>query len=175
MKNCEEIKRIMEKTAQIPYPQIPNVYPNPRYAQMLLDDFGGELGELSATTQYIYEHINLREEKEISVIMRNIAIMEMKHLDILGEIIKKMGGNPFYTDSNHRAWTAKNVKYHTCDLEETMKYNIMTEDAAILGYRKAIRATNQMGLKRVFERIIIDENSHKEIFRKIIEGLHKEC
>lgn len=33
MINDEELQRIMDRTSKIPYPKIPELYPNPRYAR----------------------------------------------------------------------------------------------------------------------------------------------
>ncbi|MCI8444660.1 MAG: hypothetical protein HFJ37_05915 [Clostridia bacterium] len=172
MINYEEINRMMDKTSKIPYPKIPDLYPNSRYARMIQEDFAGKDGELTAITQYIYEHINFSDKEKLSLVLKRIAIEEMRHLDILGEIIKKLGGKAHYINSNEDQWTAKNVNYNIENLKEIMRYNILSEEKAIMGYRKAMRYTNNIQLRRVFERIIIDENMHKEIFKSILEGMN---
>lgn len=167
MNNYKEIQKIMDKTLEIPYPKIPNLYPNIRYARMLYNDFASDKGELTAITQYIYEHINYNYDYELSKILLRIAIEEMKHLDILGEIIKKLGENPIYINSEKKPWTSENVKYNFYSLNEMLEYNVIAEDAAIAGYKKAIKYTNNIYLKKIFERIILDEEKHKEIFIKL--------
>ena len=171
MINYKEIENMMNKNAKIPYPKIPKLYPNSRYAKMLQNDFAGENGELSAITQYIYEHINLKENKELSLLLRRIAIEEMRHLDIVGEIIRNLGEKPYYIDSKDEVWSAKNINYNVKCLKDIMRFNILSEEKAITGYRKALKYTNNIQLRRVFERIIIDENMHREIFKMIYEGV----
>ncbi len=134
---------------------------------MLYDDFSGEEGELTAITQYIYEHIEFKCESQISNILLKIAIEEMRHVEILGEIIKKLGGKPIYINSQKQYWTSENVKYNFSNLDEMLEYNVKAEEKAIEGYKKAIIYTNNMYLKNVFERIILDEQKHKEIFMKL--------
>lgn len=165
----EQVKEKIQAIEKYPYPKVLNLYPNKRYAQMLYDDFGGDLGELSAITQYIYEHIHFEQQTDLSKIMLEIAIMEMRHLDLVGSIIQKLGEKPIYRDSKNNFWNAKNVKYDTGCIQETMTYNIETEKVAIQGYQKAIMYTNNISLKRLFERIIQDEKLHIEIFQKIRE------
>lgn len=164
----QEGRELLDKTSKIPYPPIPQLYQNIRYANMIYDDYAGQLGELSAITQYIYEHILYKEKGDTSKLLLDIAIEEMRHLDILGTIIQRLGGKPEYIDSNKNLWSAKNVKYETKNFEEMVKYNIFSEEEAIQGYRKLIRYTNNMGLRRIFERIILDEKTHKEIFSRMI-------
>lgn len=167
MKNYEEIQNIMNQTSKIEYPKIPNLYPNTRYARMLYNDFAGSKGELTAVTQYIYEHINYNYNPELSKILLQIAIEEMRHIDILGEIIKKLGENPIYVNSEKKPWTSENVTYHFHSIDEMLEYNVMAEDAAIIGYKNAIKYTKNIYLKNIFERIILDEEKHKEIFTKL--------
>jgi len=172
MINYEEISKMMDKNSKIPYPKVPDLYPNLRYAKMLRECITGGYGEFTAINQYIYEYINLSNNKELSTILRKISIDEMKHLEIVGEIIRKLNGNIHYIDSNDRQWIAKNINYNLENLKEMMEFNILSEEKAIMEYRKIMRYTNNMQLRRVFERIIMDENIHREIFIKIPEGMN---
>lgn len=167
MVTYEEVEKILAKTAEVPFPEVTRVIPNERYATMLYDDFAGDLGELSAITQYIYEHIQLNDQPDLAKIMKRIAIEEMKHLDIVGDIIKRSGKKAIYQDAKGILWSAKNVKYEFKGIKEIMDFNIYSENKAIEGYRKAIMYTNQMSLKRLWERIIVDEKTHKMIFERI--------
>ncbi len=136
---------------------------------MLYDDFSGEDGELTAITQYIYEHIEYDYQPKMSNILLKIAIEEMRHIKILGEIIKKLGGNPIYVNSQKKQWTSENVKYSFENLNEMLRYNIKSEEKAIEGYKRAIRYTKNIYLKNIFERIILDEQKHIEVFMKLIK------
>lgn len=169
----EELKEILQKNRIIPYPSIPRLYSNPRYCQMIYDSFGGEKGELTAINQYIYEHISLKNQECIRKILRDIAIEEMRHLDILGDIIIKLGGKPIYQSSNEKMWTSQNIRYDTENLQKIIRKNIEAEEGAILSYQKLIRYTNNMYLRKVYERIILDEKTHIEIFKNILFGLQK--
>lgn len=167
--NYEELKQMLDEKEKIEYPKIGYIEKNYRYANMLYDDLSGELGELSAVTQYVYEHMNINDNSNISRIMLLIAIEEMKHLNMIGELIKKLGKNPYFISSNEKKWKSGNVNYNLENLYETMKYNISTEEAAIRGYRKAMINTRNMQIRRLLNRIILDEETHIKIFRKIME------
>lgn len=169
MNRFEELRCILQKNRNIPYPEIPKLYPNPRYCQRIYDSFAGKEGELTAITQYIYEHMYFQQEKGISTILQEIAIEEMKHLNILGKILVTLGGKPIYQNSQKRIWSAQNLDYNTCDIKEAMKKNIKAEEKAILDYRKLLYYTKNPYLRKVYERIILDEETHLKIFRKILQ------
>lgn len=158
---------MLNKYENIPYPKIPKLYPNKRYAIMLYNNFAGEFGELSAITQYIYENIDLENNNDISSILLKISVQEMKHLQLIGKILVALGEKPYYQDMNKKAWSSKNIKYCTGNIKEMMKHNIYLEEMAISEYKKATRFTRNIELRRIFERIIMDEINHIEVFKKI--------
>ena len=165
----EELNQMLARNKKVPYPPVPNLYPNKKCANLIYDSFAGEEGELTAITQYIYEHIDLKDKEDVSKILLSIAIEEMRHIDILGEILINLGEKPVFRNSNQNQWAAKNVKYKIRDLKDAMKINIASEEAAIRGYRQLMRYTNNMYLRRIYERIILDEMTHLEIFKRILE------
>lgn len=166
----EELQGMLQKNKNIPYPNIPKLYPNSRYCKMLFDSLGGEKGELTATTQYIYQHMSLQEEA-ISRVLRDIAIEEMHHLNILGNIITNLREKPIYKSSQDTLWTARNVEYEFENLKDIMRLNIKSEEAAIKGYKDILRYTNNGYLRRVYERIILDETTHLEIFKLLLNNV----
>lgn len=168
MLKYEELNQMLLKNKKVEYPLIPKMYPNKRYASLIYETLAGKEGELTGVNQYIYEHIDLREKEEISKILLNIAIEEMHHIDILGEILINLGEKPYFKDSNQRDWSTNNIKYRIKDIKDAMKINIFLEENAITTYRKLMRYTNNIYLRKVYERIILDETTHLEIFKKIL-------
>lgn len=161
----DEIKSMLEEKRKIPYPEYKVLNKNIKFANMLRENFAGGDGELSAITQYIYEHIITNEE--LSSILLSIAIEEMKHLNIVGELVTQYGGRPIYANYQGELWNADNVKYDIYDLKDLMKYNIKSEELAIEGYKKAMNVTNNITVKKLLDRIIYDEKIHKNIFEMI--------
>lgn len=129
--NYEELNSMLSELDGIPFPEVKYVVKNPMHANLLYNDLSGELGELSAVTQYIYEHMDIANFPEISDIMVKIAIQEMKHLNLVGELIKRLGKNPYFIDSKGMNWNSKYLKYNFDDIVETMRHNIETEKVAI--------------------------------------------
>ena len=169
MMKYKELNQMLMRNKKVPYPQIPKLYQNKRYANLIYESFAGKEGELTAVNQYIYEHIDFKGKEDISKILLEVAIEEMHHLDILGEILVNLGEKPFFKDSNQKDWSANNVQYKIKDIKEAMKINISSEETAIREYRQLMRYTNNMYLRRVYERIILDETTHLEIFKRILE------
>lgn len=167
MMKYEELRKILYRNNGILYPKIPKLCPNKKYADFIYDSFAGEEGELTAITQYIYEHIELMDNENIKKILLDIAIQEMNHLEILGSILVKMGEKPFYKNSQNHCWNSNNVNYKICNLKEMMKINIESENKSINQYKKLIRYTSNIYLRKTYERILLDEMSHLEIFKAI--------
>ena len=93
----------------------------------------------------------------------------MHHLSLLGEILVALGENPFYQNSNQICWSAQNINYEFCNVKEAMHMNAQSEQMAINSYRKLMKYTNNPYLRKVYERIILDEVTHIKIFEKIME------
>jgi Mn-containing catalase len=97
--------------------------PNPRFAQLLLEQFGGATGELSAALQYWVQSFHV-ENPGIKDMLQDIAIEEFSHLEMVGKLIEVhtknvdqteafqstlfavRGVGPHFLDSQGSAWTA---------------------------------------------------------------------
>ena len=144
-----------------------NIRQNLKYANLLYDNFAGSDGELTAVTQYIYEHIELNRYESFSKILLSIAIEEMKHLQLIGELIRRLGKKAYFIDKKQCAWNTENIKYHFNNIYDMLMYNIESEKKAILGYKEAIKYTQNKSIKDLLERIILDEQTHLEIFNRL--------
>jgi rubrerythrin len=83
-----------------PYPPIRVERPNPRYARILQEDFAGTVSEMTAITQYLYHHFDMEPVlREVAELLEEISIVEMTHFEMLGELIKMLGGDPVYQGS----------------------------------------------------------------------------
>lgn len=70
------------------YPE-PNVtQPNFFYATLLLEDYAGNVSELTAINQYMHHHFMFDDQYEdLAELEECIAIIEMHHLELLAESI----------------------------------------------------------------------------------------
>lgn len=133
----------------------------------MYNSFAGETGELTAIAQYIYENIELRYYENFSKIILSIAIEEMHHLELIGNLIRKLGRRAYFVNQKHCIWNAKNVKYHFNSVYDMLSYNIESEKQAIAGYKEAIKHTQNKSIQQLLERIILDEQTHLEIFNRL--------
>lgn len=171
--NYQELNSMLSKFDDIPFPEVKYVVKNPMYANLLYDNLSGDFGELSAVTQYVYEHMDMIENLELSSIMLKIAIQEMRHLNLVGELIKRLGKTPCFINSKGQNWNSSFLNYNIENIVKTMEHNIKTEKIAIDGYNKAIRYTRNQDIRKLFSRIILDEKNHIEVFTRIIENVQK--
>ena len=166
----------MKVTLDIPYPKVKVKEKNPYYADLLSQDYAGACGELSAITLYSYQHFDkFKENENLAKILSEIAMVEMKHLELLGETIKLLGSKPIYktcesTRGNCVMWSASNIDY-TTNLKELLKVDVESEISAIKLYEQHKKLINDEYIKELISRIILDENRHLKIFKTLLEEL----
>ena len=139
--------------------------------RMLMDLYCGRAGELTAITQYLYQHyLTDGIDETVANCLLGISKTEMKHHSLLGEAIVKMGGDPIMGGSTC-FWAGSNLNYNQnpiCFLQN----NIAAEGQAICNYRRAAACINNVSLSELLLRIAQDEELHIEIFNELLEGLN---
>lgn len=158
-----------------PYPEVKVLRPNPYYAQLLMDDYAGLVSEFTAISQYIYHHIFFKDiAEELGELLENVSIIEMHHMELLGGLIKKLGGNPTISGSystHGNFWNGCFV-YYGLQLCDRLKADIDAEYKAIHGYENHISMIDDPHVKAILKRIILDEMIHIKHFNK---ALNKFC
>ena len=117
--------------------------PDPRFGNMLLEQFGGANGELAAAMQYSIQGLNC-EDPERKDLLMDIGTEELSHLEIVGALarlhLKPMkkdreaaeadplvaiagGGGVTLCNSMGNAWTADYLKV-TGELDVDLRSNI---------------------------------------------------
>ena len=164
----------MKYTLDTPYPSIKELDTNIEYSQIILSNLGGLHSEMNAVSLYFYNHIILENQwPQLSKAMIQIAIVEMRHLQILGELIRELGVYPIYLDpivDQHEFWSAKYVNYEV-NLKEMLILNMEAEQKAILQYNSLIHVIEEEDVKTILKRIVLDERLHLEIFEKLLQSL----
>jgi bacterioferritin len=146
-----------------PYPEAKAEGHNERYAMLLQDAYAdGGKSEMTAISQYIHHHITI-QNKEIANTELCISLVEMKHLSLLGDLIRSLGGNPKYRRTNKLWWNGGEVNYGDT-AEFKLKLDIESEKEAIEGYKTLISEIKDRNVVRVLERILEDEMMHLQIF-----------
>lgn len=166
----------MKVNLDIPYPEVKVEEKNPYYADLLSENYAGKTSETTATLLYSYQHFSTFDSNiEFSKIIEEIAIVEMKHLEMLGKTIKLLGQEPIYkTCEASRGdcvmWSASNVDYST-KLKDMLKFNIQSESNAIKNYETHKKIIKDKYIKNMLDRIILDEKRHLEIFNILYDGI----
>ncbi len=142
------------------------------YAELLQEDYAGVVSEFTAINQYIYHHIDMEEKYEsIADLEVKVSIVEMYHLEMLGEIIKELGGDPQYWDGRCRYWRADVVEYFPRDPVAQLEADIEAEKAAIAAYRAHMAMIRDPYIRSVLARIIRDEELHLRLFSEALADL----
>ncbi len=158
----------MQVKVDIPYPEIKVKEKNIKLAKEILSSYAGSVSEDTAIHNYIFQYLIL-ENDEIKNILKEIAIVEMHHLEILGELVKKLGLTPLYlsvSNDNTKWFSGEYVTYEK-ELKNILLDNIRNEELAIKNYEKIIIGTDDEYVKYILKRIILDEKMHIQVFMKL--------
>ena len=159
---------IFDEVDNEPYPKIENIKKDYNWGRMLYDSYSGKYGELTAILQYSYEDITNNENNDLKKVLMRIAMDEMKHFKILGELLVEQGFIPYCMGSRNNKWCSDNVKYKFNSVYEMLNYNIESERIAIKEYKKLIEMSDCKYTKNILERIIKDEENHLRTFKTLL-------
>lgn len=157
------------------YPSIEGLQKNIEVAYKIKQSYSGQISELTCINKYIYQSFILNDTfKEIKNALKKIAIVEMHHLEILGNILIKLGLNPSYTYinkyNNETYFQTDLINYET-NILKFLKDNIKGEEKAIKEYQEIIKYADDEIITDILNRIILDEEHHIKIFKSILNNL----
>ena len=159
---------LSEYHSDMPFPEIKVSGKNAYYASLLATDYAGFVSELTSVNQYFYHHIVSENiDKEISVMLENIAVVEMYHLEVLARLIFLLGEKPKYFAQDDY-WNGDYV-YYGEDLLGQLEADLQGEYDAIENYEKNIEVIEDPYIINILKRIILDEEVHVRLFQKAIE------
>jgi Mn-containing catalase len=166
--------------------------PDPRFGNMLLEQFGGANGELAAAMQYSIQGLNC-EDPERKDLLMDIGTEELSHLEIVGALarlhLKPMkfdreaaeadpliaiagGGGVSLYNSMGSAWTADYLKI-TGELDVDLRSNIAAEARAKIVYERLINFTTDAGTKDALQFLMTREITHLKAFTAALESMNK--
>lgn len=137
------------------------------YARLLMDDMAGITGELTAVTQYLYHHQVLHDRyPDVADLLECTSIVEMTHMELLGETIIELGGKPKFGVRTNRGmeWWRGDLVYYGFDICDMLAADIEAERAAIVQYKRHIEIIDDEYVKTLLTRILVDEQHHLEAF-----------
>jgi Mn-containing catalase len=166
--------------------------PDPRFGNMLLEQFGGANGELAAAMQYSIQGLNCEDPDRKDLLM-DIGTEELSHLEIVGCLarmhLKPMkfardaaeadpliaiagGGGVSLVNSMGNAWTADYLKI-TGELDVDLRSNIAAEARAKIVYERLINFCRDAGTKDALQFLMTREITHMKAFTAALESLGK--
>ena len=162
---------------------------NPKFAQLLLEQFGGATGELSAALQYWVQSFHI-ENPGIRDMLQDIALEEFGHLEMVGRLIEShtknvdqteaykstlfavRGMGPHFLDSQGNAWTANYIQ-EGGDVVRDLRANIAAEAGARQTYEALIKLATDEGTKKTLVHLLTREISHTKMFMRALDSLGK--
>ncbi len=162
---------------------------NPRFAQLLLEQFGGATGELTAALQYWVQSFHC-ENAGIKDMLQDIALEEFSHLETVGKLIELhtknvdqteaykstlfaiRGVGPHFLDSQGSAWTANYIN-EGGDVVRDLRANIGAEAGARQTYEQLVKLAPDKGTQETLVYLLTREISHTKMFMKALDSLGK--
>ncbi|AFY65807.1 manganese catalase family protein [Geitlerinema sp. PCC 7407] len=162
---------------------------DPRFGQLLLEQFGGATGELSAALQYWVQSFHT-ENPGIRDMLQDIAVEEFGHLEMVGKMIEAhtknvdqtdafksslfavRGMGPHFLDSQGNAWTA-NYLNEGGDVVRDLRADIAAEAGARQTYEQLIKLAPDEGSKQTLVHLLTREISHTKMFMEALNSLGK--
>jgi Mn-containing catalase len=166
--------------------------PDPRFGNMLLEQFGGANGELAAAMQYSIQGLNC-EDAERKDLLMDIGTEELSHLEIVGCLARMHlapmkfkrdaaeadpliaiagGGGVNLFNSMGSPWTADYLKI-TGELDVDLRSNIAAEARAKIVYERLINFCDDAGSKDALQFLMTREITHMKAFTAALESMEK--
>lgn len=166
--------------------------PDPRFGNMLLEQFGGANGELAAAMQYSIQGLNCEDPDRKDLLM-DIGTEELSHLEVVGCLARMHlaaskfdrqaaeadpliaiagGGGVNLFNSQGNPWTADYLKI-TGELDVDLRSNIAAEARAKIVYERLINFCDDAGSKDALQFLMTREITHMKAFAAALESLSK--
>jgi len=166
--------------------------PDPRFGNMLLEQFGGANGELAAAMQYSIQGLNC-EDPERKDLLMDIGTEELSHLEVVGTLARMHlkplkdsrraahedpliaiagGGGVGLFNSMGNPWTADYLKI-TGELDVDLRSNIAAEARAKIVYERLIDFTDDPGSIDALQFLMTREITHMKAFTAALDSMGK--
>jgi len=166
--------------------------PDPRFGNMLLEQFGGANGELAAAMQYSVQGLNCDDPDRKDLLM-DIGTEELSHLEVVGTLARMHlkptrsdrnaahadpliaiagGGGVNLFNSQGNPWTADYLKI-TGELDVDLRSNIAAEARAKIVYERLINFTDDPGTIDALQFLMTREITHMRAFTAALESMGK--
>jgi Mn-containing catalase len=166
--------------------------PDPKFGNMLLEQFGGANGELAAAMQYSIQGLNCEDPARKDLLM-DIGTEELSHLEVVGTLARLHlapmkfkreaaeadpliaiagGGGVNLFNSMGNPWTADYLQI-TGELDVDLRSNIAAEARAKIVYERLINFCDDVGTKDALQFLMTREITHMKAFAAALDSLGK--
>jgi Mn-containing catalase len=166
--------------------------PDPKFGNMLLEQFGGANGELAAAMQYSIQGLNCDDPARKDLLM-DIGTEELSHLEVVGTLARLHlaptkfdrdaaeadpliaiagGGGVNLFNSQGNPWTADYLKI-TGELDVDLRSNIAAEARAKIVYERLIKFTTDQGTVDALQFLMTREITHMKAFAAALDTMKK--
>lgn len=151
-----------------PYPPIKVYRKNLHYANMIIPALRQQSSELTAITGYLYQSwILAKHHKKVSELLMNLAKVEMHHIQMLGQLITLLGGDPKFANNACECWSGEALDYCK-DSWQIFHSNQKAEEEAADFYLETAEQIEDPYVDAVLNRIALDEQLHAKIFKDLL-------
>lgn len=164
--------------------------PDPRFAKLVITQYGGPDGELSASLRYLNQRYTMPTDKA-KALLTDIGTEEMAHMEMIATLVYKLldgvpaevldreglGGHYaqhdhalFWQDANGVPWSAKYIQA-TGDPVADLTENMAAEQKARATYENLIHLTDDPCAKDVLKFLREREVVHFQRFGEILNDV----
>ena len=160
-------------TIDLPYPSLDKIKKNPKIARRIFPLYAGAHGELNAILSYSYYSFNFDNHfsKEVAKTLMQIATSEMKHLEILANLLIKLGQDAIfgsYSPFGFEYYSASYPSYSKTP-QKMLLDAISGELIAISDYIKTAESIEDELVSSILLRIRLDEELHVKVLKELLK------
>ncbi len=163
--------------------------PDAKFAQFLLEQFGGATGELTAALQY-FTQAQHTDDPALRDMLMDIATEEFGHLEMVAHLIEAhskgaiqeaayqstlfaiRGTGPHLLDSQGSAWTGTYVNEGASPVRD-LRANIAAEGGALATYEALIAMAEDEGSIKALQHLATREVTHARMFMDALKAMDK--
>ncbi|RNC29937.1 MAG: putative manganese catalase [Candidatus Dichloromethanomonas elyunquensis] len=139
--------------------------PDPAFAQIMFEHYGGKDSEFSAATQYLNHRSNM-SNPYVKELLGMIAAEEHSHMEMVAVSIRKLGGPPLcYVNSEGMPWNLSYID-QSLDPIAMLQADTEAEIRARQLYDQHFVMTQDPALKQMIRFLGSREDVHKYLFEK---------
>ena len=166
--------------------------PDPVFAEMMLEQFGGATGELTAALTYWTQSFHT-EDAGIRDMLQDIGTEEFSHLEVIAMLIEQhtkrasqdaqdqaykstlfaiRGSGPHLVDSKGTYWDSRYVN-EGGNVTRDLRANVAAEAGALQTYENLLKYARDEGTKKALNNLATREVSHTHMFMEALRSINK--